>query len=381
MTKYFSNYEVIKLDIIQPNYLNFLIFFLFIVLIIFTTKKNNISFNNSKFLSVLHTDQLRGVAIFFVILGHLWVHVSKNKPLLIFSGNSVSFFLFLSGFGLAISTKSKTYLSFKDFILKRIRRVMIPYWVVTIIILILDYLILNRKLEIESLLFTVIGINIRIELMHLDYARWFVTFILLWYLIFYMFFLKLKVRFPSFCLLIIAFFMLLLDYYVWNFKWYNFFSFPIGCLIATHYERVVEFCNKNMRSLAALSIIIIFYVIFYKLLMSDQDINFFLIKFIPNILFVYINEINSIIFVLSFILFTTKLVANGFSSTFLLFLGKYSYEIFLLHGVFLIKYNPIINGIGKFTLCFQFFLFIFFIVIISFLTHKIHIFFYEKKST
>ena len=44
----------------------------------------------------------------------------------------------------------------------------------------------------------------------------------------------------------------------------------------------------------------------------------------------------------------------------LLFLGKYSYEIFLLHGIFLIKYNPFIRGPGKFALVMGFSLLLFF---------------------
>ncbi len=75
---FFQNYEFIKLDIFQPDHANFLLIFLFIVLIMLTiTKKTDPNPSEKGLLSLSHTDQLRGIAIFFVVLGHLWVHVSS----------------------------------------------------------------------------------------------------------------------------------------------------------------------------------------------------------------------------------------------------------------------------------------------------------------
>ena len=176
--KYFKNYEIIKLEIFHPDYVNLLIILMFIIVATLTIKKDESNSSGNGLLSISHTDQLRGLAIFFVVLGHLWVHASKTSAQIILSGDAVSLFLLLSGFGLAISTKNKI-IGFKEFCLKRIKRVMLPYWLVTIFIIMLDYLILGRTLQFDSLLMTFSGINTRIELRNVDYVRWFITFILL----------------------------------------------------------------------------------------------------------------------------------------------------------------------------------------------------------
>jgi membrane-bound acyltransferase YfiQ involved in biofilm formation len=297
--------------------------------------------------------------------------VSKTKPHLIFSGDAVSFFLFLSGFGLASSIRNN-FINFKDFFLKRIRRVMVPYWIVTILILILDYLILGRVLKSNSLILTFFGINTRQELWYLDYVRWFVTFILLWYLVFYILFLRCRTRFASIWLFGLAFVLLPFNYYFWNFGWYNFFSFPIGCLAAINHEKMISFFNKYFRMLVILSVIGLCYVILYKILMSTDNIYIFIINLIPNILFVYIHEVNSLILFASLICLTVNVVNRGFCSQFLQLIGEYSYEIFLLHGIFLIKYNFIINSAYSYVVIFQFFSFLAFIILISFLTKKIY---------
>lgn len=380
MAEYLKNYEHFKLEIIQPDFTNYLVILFFVVLIILTIKKDKSYATESRLLSILHTDQLRGVAIFFVVLGHLWVHVSKTKPQIILSGDSVALFLMLSGFGLAISTRNQV-ISFKYFCLKRIKRVMIPYWLVTMFIIILDYLFLDRTLKVDSLLMTILGINTRVELRHIDYVRWFVTFVLLWYMLFYIFFIKYRSKYSSALLLIIAFFMLPLNYYFFHFGWYQFFSFPVGCLLAIHYERLIRVYKNNKPSLIILSFLGIFYVLFYKILMSYEIINSMVTELIPNVLLAYFSEWNSLILSLSSLILIGQFIEMGFNSKFLFFLGKYSYEIFLLHGVFLIKYNPVIRSKNTFEISFQFYFLFIFVATISILIYKIHHSFYDKKTT
>lgn len=52
-------------------------------------------------------EQLRGVAIFLVVLGHLWVHASKQSPFLMLQGDAVAMFLIISVFGLTMSSMGK----------------------------------------------------------------------------------------------------------------------------------------------------------------------------------------------------------------------------------------------------------------------------------
>ena len=83
--------------------------------------------------------------------------------------------MILSGFGLTSSVKT---LNLNKFISKRIVRVLVPYWIATVFILILDYLILGIFLQPANIVLTFIGANFNKEISHIDYVRWYVTFIL-----------------------------------------------------------------------------------------------------------------------------------------------------------------------------------------------------------
>jgi len=168
-----KNYQVVKLDVYSPDLVNVSLMALFLAVILLTTVRTK---KTSQLLCKEQTEQLKGVAIFFVVLGHLWVHVSQASASLVFSGDAVFLFLFLSGFGLTRSHQQTPY-SLRSFVTKRIVRVFGPYWLATILIILLDYVILGKKYSIHSLIMTFVGINLSPELRHMDYARWFGTFI------------------------------------------------------------------------------------------------------------------------------------------------------------------------------------------------------------
>lgn len=374
---FFVNYELNKLDISHPDLINLLIIFIFSFAVLLTTSKSD--YKSNDILSILHTDQLRGLAIFFVVLGHLWVHVSKTKAQIILSGDAVSLFLLLSGFGLVISAKNRKQ-SFLDFCSKRIKRVMFPYWIATTLILILDYIILNKTLPVNSLLVTFIGINTKTELTSLDYVRWFITFVLLWYILFYVIFIKFQNIYSIHLLLGIAFILLPINYYIFHFSWYQFFSFPIGCALSAYYDKFMLKYKNNNFLFISLSIAGLLYILIYKILMSYGYINDKIIYSVPNILLSYLSEANSLIFGISIILISGKLVNKGFKSNLLLILGRYSYEIFLLHGVFLIKYNPVIKDNSPIAAIVQFIIFLLFATVISSLMFAATKSLYVKKS-
>lgn len=378
VTDYFKNYEVFKLDISDPNYVNVILILMFIIATILTIKKNEPSDNANKLLSISHTDQLRGLAIYFVVLGHLWMHVSENRAQVILSGDSVSLFLLLSGFGLAISTKNNL-IRFKEFCDKRIKRVMFPYWLVTLFIVFIDYIFLEKLLPIDSLLMTIFGINTRIEIRHMDYVRWFVTFILFWYIIFYLIFLKARHSYSCILIFAIAFILMPIHYYLFKFGWYQFLSFPVGCFLGIYYDKIIQFCSNNKYSILAFSVFGVIYVVAYKILMSRELVYKAILDVVPNLFLLYMSEFNSLVFSFSCIILVGEFCGKGFRSNLLIVLGKHSYEIFLLHGVFLIRYNPIIIGHNSFEIVVQFFLFFTFIVLISIFTKKIHLLFNEIR--
>ena len=363
---YFLNFQIYKLNIPHPDVANILIIAIFFFVVFLTTTRD-ISASTS-ILSRLHTEQLKGLAIFFVVLGHLWVHVSKRPASIILSGDAVSMFLILSGFGLTISSEHKK-LSFANFCTKRIKRVLIPYWVSTLLIISLDYFLLKRTLPIGTIALTIMGINLQSELTNLDYVRWFVTFILVWYVIFFVAYTQLNTSEFIFSMLAFALLIIPINYYRFHFILYQFFSFPAGCICAVYYKKILRI-NLTNRKLILLSVCGLFYALLYKLCMANVHIHDTVFSHIPNILIKYIQEYNSLLINFSVIILTAILLLKGFSSNFLLFLGKYSYEIFLLHAVFLIKYNPIIKNTEILALIAEFYLLLAVVVALAILLFK-----------
>ena len=378
MLNLFSNFQNTKLDISSPDLLNNLLLIIFFFISFITIKKNRKALNN--FMSFDQTEQLKGIAIFFVILGHLWIHVSISKPSIVLSGDAVSMFLILSGYGLTRSCESKK-IKFKNFTIKRINRVMIPYWIATALILIFDFILLDKTTEFKSLIMTFLGLNFSVDLWHLDYVRWFVTFILFWYLIFFLghnyFENKNRVLF----FIIITSIILPIDYYILHFGWYKFYSFPVGCIVGIYIVPIESLWQKNRKTIVTITIFALIFVLIYKITSSNKYIHTAIYAFVPNIFMAYINDGASIVISSSIFILFISVSSKGYISIFLLFLGRYSYELFLLHGAFLIKYNPFINDKSKNYMLFSFIIFFIFIIGMSFFLSKISRIVYAKAKS
>ena len=368
MVDFFQNFEQVKLGIHAPELTNIIIISLFLFAIVLS--KNEKHEKVVGLLNVRHTEQLKGLAIFFVILGHLWVHVAKEKPILILSGDAVSMFLILSGFGLTISSGSKKII-FKKFLAKRISRVMVPYWIATVMILVLDYILLDKILNTKSIIMTFFGFNVTTELDHLDFVRWFVTLILGWYVIFFIIQNNVKIHKRASIYLLLGTCFVLFEYYLFHIGWYQFLSFPAGCIIALHYKKLNTSWNINRKTIMGFATISILIAAVYKMIINSEQIWPYLVHSIPNIILTFIAEGNSILLNLSIFVFFGYLGEKGFESRFLRFLGKYSYELFLVHGVFLIKYNMFFIHPNPFSISMSFTLFFVFIILISISISKI----------
>ena len=221
------SFVVHKINISHSLSNNILIIFVFILLTLIFQRKDE----PSDPLSSIQTTQIRGLAMLFIVLGHLWTHVSATPVWPNFAGISVNFFLFISGFGLTTSycLHEKTIISFMK---NRIRRVMIPYWIATFLIIALDIVFVGNTLGINDLMMTFAGVNLNISTQRFDYVRWYITFQLVWYLLFIFLFRYFSSRLALIFLLVIAFILFVSDYYIFHFGWSHFFAFQIGCFVA-----------------------------------------------------------------------------------------------------------------------------------------------------
>jgi len=354
----FSNYELLKLPISYPTAQNLIILAVLLTFSLILPKKNRTSFMDSS-----QTDQLKGIAILLVVVGHLWVHVSENQPIPVLSGYSVSLFLVLSGYGLSISWAKKP-LPWTIFITKRINRVMIPYWIITVVILLLDYLILDKTYPLKSIVYTFAGINFEKVLRQFDYARWYITLLLAYYAVFFFanrLFGRLKAVI-CLCVFGVALYFLRRQEIFPFGGLHHFLAFPLGCVLAHFHAQVSEHLDKNKRNLTYMLLIAFGIVGTHLLLLVGELGEGVLSKLIR--LGVYNGQ--GLLFCLFLILCVGEIGRFGYVSRFLTFCGVISYEIYLIHGPLLVKYNPIFNVLPTSYIAVSF---LFWLIIILVLSH------------
>lgn len=103
MLNFLQNYEINKLSIGHPDTTNVIILMILAILIVVSVRKKS-----TTFLDISQTNQAKGLAILLIIIGHLWVHISKSKPALVWSDSGIALFLILSGYGLTRSELSRS---------------------------------------------------------------------------------------------------------------------------------------------------------------------------------------------------------------------------------------------------------------------------------
>lgn len=151
----FHNFAFSRLNVDHPEPLNLIIVIAMLLCSSFLVK----GINRWELFDYQQTNQLRGLAILLVILGHLWIHVADTRPRLIFGGDAVCLFLMISGYGLTTSYSDKAK-SLGRFLVNRIRRVMVPYWLITLLLILLDYLFLRKIYGSRELIMTMLGVKL-----------------------------------------------------------------------------------------------------------------------------------------------------------------------------------------------------------------------------
>lgn len=192
------------------------------------------------FLNRYQTNLLRAIAIFCVLLGHGFRKFSEKDFLLFEWGGAigVAIFLVISGYGLTESYKEKGI--DRRFFQKRIRTVMIPYWIMMIFQTLLDHFVFNRNISNKEWIISFIGYNNYSKHACIDSTMWYITFILLWYLLFFLVF-SLKIINDHVKVLLmsgIAIICFVNKLYLTS-DWYiNYFSFIIGICASLYGDKI-----------------------------------------------------------------------------------------------------------------------------------------------
>ncbi len=258
------------------------------------------------------SSQGKALAILMVLISHLGQKYGINH-LSYFGTFGVTLFLFLSGYGLTISYKKN---GLKDYFKKRYNKVLFPYELITIIWIFFD-VIGQKKYSTKIYLLSFLGIDYTRSI---DPTMWYVTFIILWYVIFYIIFKLSKKDSTRFTILNLfgLFFLIfvksgILKEIAEPFSLHS-ITFPIGVGIALYEERIRQYINIKSKILIII-LISICYLIAKKVM----------ILYLPTMCLDLISLV-LIIYILKYFNFKT-----------LNFIGKYSYYIYLVEGYLIFR--------------------------------------------
>lgn len=356
--EFFASHIVNRIPLTDPKETTLFIYAIILTIIFLSIAKSP---KKQDFLNLTQTQQLRGLAILLIMIGHLNTNVltryASNIPIC-FGDCGVSLFLFLSGYGLTRSHQLKNS-TLSHFVKRRINRVFVPYWITTLLFLLLDYFLLSETYPLKLIILTTLGLNFHLKLQLLDYARWFVTLILFFYLVFYIATRFRKLTTQLLILTVVPITVCYLNYFFeiitpynppgylihlsptlggWN-KWHLFILlFPAGFLAAVYIEKLKRiFPTPEKFQWNGLYLAIFFLSLF--LFIGRTTINHSVFGIFYTSLLINISRLCLALFaVCTFVFFSSFNIQYRILS----FLGSVSYELYLLHDAFMVKYDFIL---------------------------------------
>lgn len=276
---------------------------------------------NNDYLGVNSTNGLKGLLALGIVFHHLsqWVTTGTEFVNFKYMGTYiVSVFFFISGYGLYVQNNRKEdYLD--NFLSKRLSKILTPFIAISSIYLI--YRSINGQV-LSSLFF----IDLFRKGSTVIYNGWFVDIIILMYIFFYISFKIFSNRTVAILVntLLIVGYIILAIKLGYGFWWYNSsLPFVLGLLWAKNKKYIDEILNKYY---------FIILVCITSLLFISHQYSFVLKKLhiVDSYSYAFLANIDNVIFAIFFILIARKI---DFSNKYLLFLGKISFELYMIHGL------------------------------------------------
>ncbi len=297
-----------------------------VVLANFYAKKCDLcSFNKS------HVLCLRGILALLIVISHIALenfHMEIDNcagEIIGYGKLAVDAFFACAGYGLLISYKNKGIAYFDGFLSRRLLRVFVPLLLCTIVFILMEILFLDKNVGV---VFSGIGVG-RTELPH----SWFCYAIIYVYISYWLLFQICK-RFSNekyyilffICGMICActiYKIVLSKYLHWDRYWTNsIYAVNVGMLLC-YYEDKIKYIARKMKLFRCFIPIFLCLCLclIWKYCIAYYDLLCCLIVPLMALFMVYINMI----------------AKNKITE----FLGKYAYEIYLTHGIFLIWYSSL----------------------------------------
>lgn len=276
---------------------------------------------NNDYLGVKSTSGLKGFLALGIVFHHLsqWVTTGTEFSNFGYMGTYiVSVFFFLSGYGLYVQNERKvSYLD--NFLVKRLSKILTPYIIISIIYLI--YRSINGQVLSSSFF-----IDLFKKGSTVIYNGWFVDIIILMYIFFYISFRVFTNKTIAILVntVLIIFYIVLAIKLGYGFWWYNSsLPFVLGLVWAKNKENIDRLLKKYY-FIPLVSVTVLLFV--------SHQYSFILQKFhlVDNYSYALAANIDNVIFTIFFILIVRKI---DFSNKYLLFLGKISFELYMIHGL------------------------------------------------
>ncbi len=285
---------------------------------------------------------LRGFFTLVIVYHHLSQYLTSPGPFLPFQEAGllcVAVFFFYSGYGVMKNTLAgKSY--FRHYFLRRYSKIFVPFYLCNIIYLAV-YFFTGERFGLKDSFEYLLGVRL------INPQSWYIIVIALFYLVFFLCFHL--IRKPSVSLAGLLIFQLAFPTYCmvrgpgielfqgdW---WFNSSSlFLVGVILARYEERIMAISRKSYLSLLTLSTLLFFFLFPASIEVKDQIEALLLNEhiFVKEMISNWICFIWQTLAVISFTAFVFLLTLKvRFSNCFLIFLGNHSFELYLIHGLFL----------------------------------------------
>jgi peptidoglycan/LPS O-acetylase OafA/YrhL len=319
-----------QIDVLKPFQETVIFGILFFTVLFFTIRRKQ----GTDVFPIDTTNEIKGFAMIAIILSHIGYFLSRQTdflfPFSIYAGVSVDLFLFLSGYGLAVSAL-KNQLSIKEFYKKRVAKLFIPLWTVLILFFLADYFFLHKIYPLQDILLSFFGIFPHADLFQdVNSPLWYITWTLFYYILFPFFFSQKRPLLSAMGIYLAGWLVLQtalpVSAGVFGLYQVHAVAFPFGIAAAVLFQKYATKLQKLIEytSLRRLLLLVLCGAFVYFGLHSEIGNG-------------YIREQAGSIFLLSVCLFVFlfKKVQFRLLSVF----GIYSYELYLLHWPILYRYD------------------------------------------
>lgn len=303
------------------------------------------------------TEELKGIGILSVVFAHIsYILVNDSHflyPLSIAGGVGVDLFLLMSGFGLTVSMLKKK-LSISEFYRRRLTKVFIPFWLVLIILFIVDDEVLHITYSLKYILESLVEWFPRASAFDdVDSPLWYINWLVMFYVLFPLLFMPKRPWLTAILLAVIANAIAIMDPLHLQANWLHRLhtnAFSLGILLAwlltgnTGFSKnIIWFRNKyegvGRAFVLVLSAGLAAYMIYYSKPSDWPQLTSELRTWGISADF-FIGQTTSLIAMAMLVVFFSL---KKFDCKVLYLFGLYSYETYLIHWPLLERYDQLFS--------------------------------------